>query len=80
MPVQLMIAISNTHAPLQLCIVTPQNYNSCDHYQCHCNCNVIWSDNTELQWCMGVANNYTCYRQLYRLVSLLFTPVQLCNF
>ena len=25
---------------------------------------------------MGVANNYTCYRQLYRLVPVLFTPVQ----
>ena len=31
---------------------------------------------------MGVANtcNYTCYRQLYRLVPVLFTPVQLCTF
>ena len=28
-------------------------------------------------WCMGVA---TCYRQLYRLVPILFTPVQLCTF
>ena len=25
---------------------------------------------------MGVANNYTCHRQLYRLVPVLFTPVQ----
>ena len=28
-------------------------------------------------WCRGVANNYTCYRQLYRFVPVLFTPVQL---
>ena len=25
---------------------------------------------------MGVANNYACYRQLYRLVPVLFIPVQ----
>ena len=25
--------------------------------------------------CMGVANNYTCYHQLYRLAPVLFTPV-----
>ena len=73
-PIQLTIAsiiISHTHAPLQLCIVTP-------------NCitivivitTILWSDNTELQWCMGVAHNYTCYRQLYGLVPVLFTPVQ----
>ena len=35
------------------------------------NCNMIWRDNAELQWCMGVANNYT-----YILVPVLFTPVQ----
>ena len=29
--------------------------------------NYLWSNNTELQWCMGVTNNYTCYRQFYRL-------------
>ena len=27
-------------------------------------------------WCRDVANNYTCYRQLYRLVPVLFTSVQ----
>ena len=34
--------------------------------------------------CMDVTNNYllsgACYRQLYRLVHVLFTPVQLCAF
>ena len=25
---------------------------------------------------MGVANNYSCHRQLYRLVPAIFTPVQ----
>ena len=25
---------------------------------------------------MGVANNYTCCRQLYRLIPVLFIPVQ----
>ena len=34
----------------------------------------------QLWWCMGVVNNYTCYRQLYRLVPVLFTPVQLDTF
>ena len=29
---------------------------------------------------MDVLNNYyTCYHQLYRLVPVLFTPVQLCT-
>ena len=37
---------------------------------------MLWSDNTELQWCMGVDNNYTCCRQLYRFLPVLFTPVQ----
>ena len=42
--------------------------------------NYLWSNNTELQWCIGVANNYTCYLQLYKLVPVLFIPVQLCTF
>ena len=69
------IIISHTHEPLQLCSVAPQLCSPSMSLQI-----VIWSDTTELQWCMGVANNYTCYRQLYRLVPVLFTPVQLCTF
>ena len=34
----------------------------------------------ELYWCMGAANNCTCYCQLYRLVPVYFTPVQLSIF
>ena len=44
-----------------------------------------------VEWCMGVANNYACHRQLYRACSCTFytgsaisshtfTPVQLCTF
>ena len=71
------IIISHTHAPLQLCIVTPLLWSPSVSLQI-----VICSDNTELKWCMGVANNYACYCQLYRLVPILFTPVhdQLCTF
>ena len=65
------IIISHTHAPLQLCIVAPLLWSPSVSLQI-----VICSDNTELKWCMGVANNYACYRQLYRLVPVLFIPVQ----
>ena len=84
-PVKLMIIIiiiGRTHAPLQLLLlrITMPTKKTCkdadgDH-------NYLWSNNTELQWCIhvGVANNYTCYLQLYKLVPVLFIPVQLCTF
>ena len=78
---------------VEVVLIVHKSINSYDHNQCHCNCNVIWSDNTELQWCMGVANNYTCYRQLFLCFLHLFsnfthatclyvpfTPFQLCTF
>ena len=47
------IIISDTQAPLQLCIVAPNHITIAnDDY------NYLWSDNTEC----SVANNYTCYR------------------
>ena len=58
------------------CMQVTVAIKSYGHHQCHCNCYAIWSDNTELQLCMGVTNNFTCYCKLYRLVPVIFTPVQ----
>ena len=42
--------------------------------------NVIWSNKTDSQWCMGVANNYSCYCQLYRLAPYFYSCSTLYHF
>ena len=82
-----IIIISHTHAPLQLCIVTP-NHN--DTYGEHNNGATIQSCRGAWMWLIFILVTVNCtdlslyflhlFSEFIQLVPILFTPVQLCTF